>query len=70
MTPRRPRLMRDKTVFCDKCQDNRSITVDLTAGVVTNAQMPARCMWPKVCTELMKDGVFDRPFGEGGKRIA
>ncbi|HZR03614.1 MAG TPA: hypothetical protein VFA81_10635 [Burkholderiales bacterium] len=64
------KFMRDKSVWCERCQALRTITVDLGKGVVTNADMPQPCLWPAVCTELLKSGVFDRPFGEKGKEIA
>lgn len=56
--------MRDKTVWCDKCNTSRTITANLDRGTVVSAKIPKECKSPKKCIAATRAGVFDRPFGE------
>lgn len=56
--------MRDKTVHCDKCHTNCTITANLDRGTVVAAKMPKDCKSPAKCIRVFRQGIFDRPFGE------
>ncbi len=55
--------MRDKSVFCARCNRICKLTANLDTGRVTMARMSTICQSPAKCLDDYAVGVFDRQFG-------
>lgn len=56
--------MRDRSEHCKRCGQVATITANLDTGRVTEFRHPPKCVNPSRCIDRIKQGVFDRQFGE------
>jgi len=56
--------MRDKTVFCTRCNSQCTLTANLDTGRIVHVRMPKACVSIAKCLDGYAIGVFSRRFGE------
>lgn len=56
--------MRDKTVWCTRCNQQCTLTANLDTGRITKMRMPKTCVSIASCLDEYAKGIWSRQFGE------